>query len=228
MKIITKSLLLLLLLPSLSLAATYCLKKSQSLFKAKKEIKSILLPDEAVLIDSRTHCLEVAVRDYRKSLVNKYIRMSFTVTSQSQSSPSRRRICKIKVKKVISNTLNSRSLNLGNRVDIRDNIDDLQETSNSEMIVMEGRQGSISTDNSALFITCHKSGEGHELTFSATSGSSSGLSTTVYVSPGKWVNAGQISTNLNNKTNSKSLSTGLKNSKSSGQKKTTYFITVID
>lgn len=216
------------MLPSFSLAATYCLSKSNSLFKAKKEIQSILLSDETVFINSSSHCLNIAVRDYRKELISKYLRMNFQVVSETNGVYAPRKTCKVQLKKVIDGESKTKSLQLGGQFDIRDSISNLNSTSNMQMILMEGREGRISIDESSLNVVCRKVGSGYELEFSLERDGTTMISTQANMRSGQWLNVGQISKNLNNKVNNKSLSDGIDYRKTSGTRNTTYFLTVVE
>jgi hypothetical protein len=228
MKIITKLIILFLMLPSFSLAASYCLSKSNSLFKAKREIQTILLPDEKVFINSSSHCLNISVRDYRKGLVSKYLRMSFNVISETDGAYVPRKTCKVQLKKVTDGKTKGKSLQVGSKLDIRDSISNLNTTSNMQMILMEGREGKISMDESSLNVTCRKAGSGFELVFSLDRAGTTMISTQAYIGTGQWLNVGEISKDLNNKVNNKSLSDGIEYRKTTGNQKTTYFLTVVD
>jgi hypothetical protein len=228
MKIITNLIFLILLLPAFSQAATYCIHKSHSIFKAKKQVDFILLKDESVLIDSRNNCLTIAVKDYRKPLVDKFINMNFKIMSRPNSAYVQRRSCKVKVKKVRDNKLNGQGVTLGKKIDIRDSISDLQGSTSMQMLLMEGRQGRLSVDSASLSMVCRIVTGGHELTFSLENNGSTQISTQAFISRGQWLNVGQITKDLKNKRNNKSLSDGIDYNKADGKETTTYFVTVVE
>lgn len=227
MKIITKLVLVLIMLPSLCLATTFCLQSNQSIFKAKKELETLLIEGEDILVDSRTNCLIVAVKEYRRELINKFMSMNYRLTSNYTSSQGTRRSCKIRLKKVTLEKLSSKGIEAGTSLDIRSSLENMQETSSMDILLMEGKAGTLSLDNNSLKVMCRRSPSGYELGFSLMASGSTMISSEASIQVGQWLNVGSISRSLNNRRNKKSTRTGIDIQNSNGQNTTTYFLTVV-
>lgn len=215
-------------MPSFSLAATYCLSAKESPLKAKKQIQEILLSDEGVIANSSTNCLEVAVREYRRPLVDKFMKMSFDLRSSSSLQESSRQLCKFTLRKVEAKNSKSNDFSLGRDTRIKVSFSGEKIVSNSDLIVMEGRTASLSMDDESIYLKCDKRGSLYELSFSLKRNFMTKMSTSLDITPGQWVNVGSIEKDLSKKSKSVSIEQGLNYSDTKGVKKHDYYITVSD
>jgi len=59
-----------------------------------------MLPDEDVIIDTKSNCLETAVRPYRESLISKYLRMNYSMRPElAKKSRISGQLCRFHIKK---------------------------------------------------------------------------------------------------------------------------------
>ena len=170
-------------------ASTYCFERSESLFTIKNNLKKIMLPDEDVIIDTKSNCLETAVRPYRESLISKYLRMNYSMRPElAKKSRISGQLCRFHIKKNDSLSKIEDKLNLGTKNNFEKS--QVSETSSSvrEILVSEGRVGLLTIEDENIYVKCEKYAETFGIELSLTSEFSQGLTTSLTLAKGEWIN----------------------------------------
>lgn len=206
---------------------SYCLEKSQSLFKVKNDIKPMLLADEDILLDTATNCIELAVRPYRHALINKFIRMSYPIVSSKETTLSfQGQMCRFTLKKVENKNQEEVGVSLGQKIDLKKLEESSKALSTREILVSEGRVGVLDIDSTSLYAKCAIFANKIEIEVSLSSKFDQSLSTTVVIDEGEWLNISSIKEDLSSKDKSLSLQTGLSRTKKEGEKSIAFYISV--
>lgn len=205
----------------------YCLERNYSLFKVKSDLKTILLADEGVVIDTSSNCIEIAVRPYRENLINKYMTMSYRIVSSKGqfSSPLVGQMCKIFLRKTVVENEESKNLVIGQKVNLEKLNSLSKESSTREILLNEGRVGVLGIDKESLYVKCKIFPSTYELELSFNNEFSDSLSTTISLSEGEWLNISSVSKDLSDKSRKISIHE-IQDKKTSGEKTTIYFVSV--
>ena len=212
---------------NLAYATKYCFNPGQSLFKIKKEVKQILLADEDVILDTRENCLEIAVRPYRKELVNKFIKMSFNPSVRENQEFITRETCVIQLRMSSSKKADTNMLQLGAKNDLLQSNEQLEKLTKNEMVLTQGRPSLLAFDGIEMFATCNKRGDFYEVEFSLRNDGDILASTSVDLTQGQWLEIGSHLNKLNKQINNKSIRDGIFYTKTKGFKNTKYEIMVL-
>lgn len=208
-------------------ASTYCFERSESLFKIKKDLKNIMLNDEDVVIDTKSNCIETAVRPYREGLVSKYLRLNYNIKPElSRKSQISGQLCRFHIKKSELIEKKTNEVNVGKNNRLSSTATDEKILSSREIIVSEGRVGLLTVDDENIYVKCEKYSSNYGVELSLSSDFSQSITTSVTMVKGEWINISTIKDDLSRKSNTKSLSHGIDYRKQTGEKTINYFVSI--
>lgn len=208
-------------------ASTYCFERSESLFKVKTELKKIMLSDEDVIIDTKSNCIETAVRPYREGLISKFLRLNYNTKPElSRKSQISGQLCRFHLKKTEMTEKKLDKLDIGKNNRASTTTTNEKVLSSREILVSEGRVGLLTIDDENIYVKCEKYSSNYGVDFSLTSEFAQSLTTSITVVKGEWVNISTIRNDLSQKSNTKSLSHGIEYKKQIGEKTINYFVSI--
>jgi len=208
----------------------YCFRTHVSLENAKNSLKAILHPSDTIFKRPSEHCLEVKGSFGRASLYETFLNRKFGIDRtygsalESQESPIAP-ACNINVKRSSNDNKKSNSFSIGKKNNISQIEDSGSRVTNSQLLIDSGRIGSIRVDNYRVKIKCINIIRKFKLEIELEH-AKGGISTSITVAPGQETDLGAIVDDLNNKTQSISISEGLSKSKSTGKVRSRYSLSV--
>lgn len=203
---------------------------------AKKYSEVILAPNDKVFERPSRNCLEFDISPSRKELVVKWIKKKYRITNTYSdqagglpSSPASGVVvenCRLKLERHSRGNSRQRGVSVGAKNSIGQTDQQSSGLKTSSILLGKGLHGTIRVGLERVFLTCMgRAGGGYNVSVSLDSPNSA-ISTSVYIRPAKKVNIGQVVENLNNKRSSVSLPSGAQVSKTTGENRFDYFLSV--
>jgi len=211
----------------------YCFSRGTSLSRVSSHVKVILAPKDKVYKRDSLNCIELEISASRKELVEKWIRKKFrilktytdTPTLGSSNTQPITANCRLKIERVSQGKSQINRTRLGSRNSVTQTNSSLSGVRTSNIVLGLGFSGSIRVNEEQVSLTCKSIINGGYLVSVSIDSENSGLVTTLQVYSGKKVNLGQVVNNLNSKSNTIGIPSGLDSTKSKSKETFDYFLT---
>lgn len=215
--------------------AGFCFPPKVSLQKARFHLSSFVHPEDEVFTRPAKNCLEVKTNEKRASLYETLLRKKLPVDQVYSNTESNQgsfnlpntaaENCRISIKEKTVGNSKRDDFSLGRKSGVSRREEKFESTNESQLLIDSGSSGHINVDNLRVKLTCVKA-SGRFLMKVQLEHGRGGVSTSLTVTPGQEVNIGEVVRNLKNKNNSLSLNKGIENSRTKGQSRSTYTMTV--
>lgn len=217
----------------------FCFNRSVSLNQVRAHIDIILAPGDKVYKRESVNCLELLITARRQKLFRNWLTKKYPISDEyavsqrggsvpaiSTSKVSNQH-CKFEFLRTMKDKLDTTKVEVGSRSGIRKTENRGSGELVSNLMLLEGRKGSIDIGDQEVYLTCNRSGSRYILDVNI-KGLDSSLMTSVEVFTGQKLNIGDIVEKINRKNreiNSKGF-VGGSLEKSKGQTTYNYFITL--
>tara|TARA_R110000868_G_scaffold86182_2_gene241715 strand:+ start:2880 stop:3458 length:579 start_codon:yes stop_codon:yes gene_type:complete len=190
------------------------------------DIRSALLkllgPDDQIGLDLKGHCLVINADSNKEPLISAFLQKKVGIFKKSFAPRSECDITVTEIEVINSDTNNIR---IGNKSRVRAGEEQSQNTTKSNMKVLENKWAMIEMNDSRVDIKCQKRGDFFELDVRVGS-EGSFLSNSVQVSAGQEIDLGSIVKEINEKNKELSTTTGIQVNKKIGTKQNTFKLSI--
>lgn len=217
------------LITNSSYSNTYCFERGTSLSAVKSHLSIVLTANDRVISRGNSQCLDIEVSDSRSDLVLKWLKKKYRVVMPSASFNNLARNvvtrnCRLQIEKITRGKSNETQASIGKRNNITNTTSSSQGVSRSSMLLGEGYSGTLSINSSLTFITCRNAAPGSYSIQVSLNEQNSSLSTGLVVQKGQKINIGQVVENLNSKSKTLNLSSGVQVNSRKGEILYDYFL----
>ncbi len=201
---------------------SYCFNRSVNLNEAERFVKNILTPSDKVRKNTALNCLEILIDSERVELVEKYLSSRYQTHTNFQQIQSS---CDMEITEISVVNKQTDTVKIGRSNNIKRSNENNNNKTVSSIKTMTGKWSSIEMYDSSVDIKCDKRGVSYDIEVRI--GSANGfLSTSRNVRVGETLDLGAIIKDINEKNKSVSIDQGLVNSKTNGQDRKTYQLTI--
>ncbi len=162
----------------------------------------LLLPREKVFLRPEQRCIDVLTSTDRVKLLEKYLRLRYTLVKEEGEQVSRApEHCQLEMKKTGKKNTDTTSMGIGTvtRINTTNTNSSVNET--SQLLLGLGKPGVLVIGTQSLYVECRKGETGvYHLLFSLSESGGNRISSEVSVRKNEPVNVGQISRDLNERT----------------------------
>ena len=217
----------------------YCFSHNQSLSTVHQHLKTVLSPQDEVILNESSHCLNVVMKnDYKEELYRKWILKKFSLVNSTRIHQSamvsnakpvaQKQHCRLEVERVshlqrrtTKGSLSKQSV--VNQTSIKSN-----GSQKSSLLLGIGSPGSLRVDDDYINVICKSRNASRVFLDISLTGRNSSVSTSLSIERGQKVNLASIVEDLNNKYKRLSLAQGLEVEETKGSKSFDYFLRIKD